>query len=109
MDIKTPEGLGMTGSEPEFVAKHLHYPNLDLLNGNDELKIVIVSRSDYEWARNFLSEHQLVDRVAPVFMSPSWSEVSPADLAKWILADRLPVRLNLQLHKYIWGADAQGV
>lgn len=109
MDIKTPDGLEMKSNDEKFLKKHLHYPNLDLLNPHDELKIVIVSRADYEWARHFIKKHQLFDKVEHVFLSPSWSDISPDELSKWILEDKLPVRLNLQLHKYIWGADAQGV
>jgi 7-carboxy-7-deazaguanine synthase len=78
--------------------------NLDLLTTHDQLKFVLCSRSDYEWARDLLR-----DRIAPmpaqVLFSPVWGQVEPRDLAEWILADRLDVRLQVQLHKYLWGSE----
>ena len=78
--------------------------NLDLLTTHDQLKFVLCSRSDYEWARDLLR-----DRTAPmpaqVLFSPVWGQVEPRDLAEWILADRLDVRLQVQLHKYLWGSE----
>lgn len=90
--------------------------NLEALDGKDEIKFVIASRADYEFAREFTLEHKLADRVrqvlfSPVFADPkgAWQEFSSRLVAEWILADRLPVRLGLQLHKFIWDPATQGV
>jgi 7-carboxy-7-deazaguanine synthase len=99
MDLKTP-GSGM-------VARN-RWENLRHLDADDEIKFVICDRADYEWARGVVGEHGLVDRHAVLF-SPAWGEVDPADLAEWILTDRLPVRMQLQIHKYIWSPTARGV
>jgi len=109
MDVKTPDGLGMDAEDPRFVQKHLHYPNLGLLTPNDEVKFVVTSRADYEWSRDFIVEHGLADRCGHVLLSPSWGQVTPADLVSWILEDRLDARLNLQAHKVIWGENVSGV
>ena len=93
MDLKTPD----SGEE----AKNL-WSNLDELTGHDQVKFVICSRADYEWARAQVRERDL-DKVCPVLFSPSWSQLEARDLAEWILADQLPVRLQLQLHKLLWG------
>jgi len=76
--------------------------NLDLLTSRDELKIVVADRADYEWARAAIAEHRLDSR-CPVLLSPVQGQLSPADLADWIVADCLPVRFQLQLHKVLWG------
>ena len=109
MDVKTPDGLGMKLDDPRWLKEHFHYPNLQLLGAADQVKFVITSRFDYEWSRDFVREHRLLERCGEVLFSPSWGEVDPKDLVVWILEDRLPVRLNLQVHKYVWGADATGV
>ena len=93
MDLKTPD----SGEE----AKNL-WSNLDELTGHDQVKFVICSRADYEWARAQVRERDL-DKICPVLFSPSWSQLEARDLAEWILADQLPVRLQLQLHKLLWG------
>jgi 7-carboxy-7-deazaguanine synthase len=105
LDIKTP-GSGMFDCQV--------WDNLELLQPTDELKFVLCSRDDYEWARGFILERKLGDRqvinfspVEPVVGAPAG--ISKADLARWIVADRLPVRLNLQLQVWIWGRDARGV
>lgn len=80
--------------------------NLDRLRPGDEVKVVLAHRADYTWAR------QRLDRVpphAPVLLSPVPGLLAPAELARWIVEDRLPVRLQVQLHKWIWPADARGV
>ena len=66
------------------------------------MKFVICSREDYEWSKAYLREHALSER-CPVLFSPSYTQLSPGDLADWILADRLPVRFQIQLHKVLWG------
>ncbi|MCK6404476.1 MAG: 7-carboxy-7-deazaguanine synthase QueE [Rhodocyclaceae bacterium] len=76
--------------------------NIPLLNAHDEVKIVLADRADYEWARALLTTHRLTER-CPVLLSPVQGELAPAQLAEWILADRLPVRFQLQLHKVLWG------
>jgi 7-carboxy-7-deazaguanine synthase len=93
MDLKTP-GSGE--------AERNLWANLEALTRHDQVKFVICSRADYEWARDRLREHDLADRCEVLF-SPSWGEVEPGELAGWILADRLPVRFQLQLHKLLWG------
>jgi 7-carboxy-7-deazaguanine synthase len=93
MDLKAP-GSGECD-------KNL-WANLAALNQRDEIKIVIASRADYEWARDVLRERQL-DQLCPVLFSPAQGLIEAADLARWILEDGLPVRFQLQLHKLLWG------
>ncbi len=97
VDLKTP-GSGECG-------RNL-YANLALLRGQDEVKFVICDRADYEWSRAQLAAHALAARCAVLF-SPAAGQLAPATLADWVLADRLPVRFQLQLHKVLWG-DARG-
>jgi len=93
VDIKTP-GSGE-------VARNL-YSNLALLTEKDEVKFVICNRDDYEWARDRVEEYRLTDR-CPVLFSPVHGDMAPSELAEWLLQDRLNVRFQLQLHKYLWG------
>lgn len=93
MDLKAPD----SGES----ARNL-WSNLDVLSPRDEIKIVIASRSDYEWARDVLRERQL-DRLCPVLLSPAGGLIEPQSLADWILEDGLNVRFQLQLHKLLWG------
>jgi 7-carboxy-7-deazaguanine synthase len=93
IDIKTP------GSKEN----HRNYlDNLNYLLPQDQIKFVICDRNDYEWSRELLSTTELHHRCHILF-SPSYTELHPKDLAEWILADKLPVRLQIQLHKYLWG------
>ena len=78
------------------------WQNLDLLTQRDEMKLVLASQTDYEWAKHVLAEHRLAER-CPVLFSPVADRLPPAELAAWILRDRLPVRFQLQLHKILWG------
>jgi 7-carboxy-7-deazaguanine synthase len=78
--------------------------NLPLLTKRDQIKFVLCSREDYEWARGMVREHRLNER-SMVLFSPSKSEVSPRELADWIVADRLPVRFQMQLHKLLWNDE----
>lgn len=80
------------------------WENLALLGPGDELKCVLASRRDYEWAKSVLATRRL-DAICPVLFSPVADRLPPAQLAEWILADRLPVRFQLQLHKLIWGEE----
>jgi 7-carboxy-7-deazaguanine synthase len=85
------------------------WANLDLLRPTDEVKFVIQDRNDYEFARDVVKQHDLVARTTAVLFSPVHGVLESRELAAWILEDRLAVRLQLQVHKYIWGADARGV
>lgn len=95
LDIKTP------GSAE--VARN-RWENLALLTAHDQIKFVICGREDYEWSREVLREHHLHER-CDVLFSPSKSEVSARDLADWIVADRLPVKFQMQLHKILWNDE----
>ena len=97
LDLKTP-GSGE-------VERNL-YRNLEVLAPRDQVKFVICDRADYEWARAQIGEHRLAGRCELLF-SPAWGQQDATQLAEWILADRLPVRFQLQLHKILWG-DAPG-
>jgi 7-carboxy-7-deazaguanine synthase len=81
------------------------WENLACLHRRDQVKFVICDRSDYEWARFKLAEHDLAAKVDDVLFSPSHGQLPGADLAGWILDDRLPVRMQLQLHKILWGEE----
>jgi 7-carboxy-7-deazaguanine synthase len=85
------------------------YENLALLGARDQLKIVISHRADYEWARDLITKEQVIGRAGEVLLSPVHGELDPRELVAWTLEDALNVRVQLQLHKYIWGRDAQGV
>lgn len=89
-------------------AENNRWQNLEHLTSRDELKFVIADRRDYEWARGVVRERGL-EAICPVHFSPVWSSCAPAELAAWILEDHLPVRLQLQLHKLLWGAETRGV
>jgi len=93
VDIKPPE----SGE-----AARNRWENIAHLTPRDEIKFVLASRADYEWAREVLRSRKL-DRISPVLFSPVQGELPPAQLAEWILADRLPVRMQVQLHKILWG------
>jgi 7-carboxy-7-deazaguanine synthase len=93
VDVKTP------GSREEHRNR---WENLTLLTPHDALKFVICDRSDYEWSKRVLAE-RVGDAPCPVFFSPSYTQLPARSLAEWILEDRLPVRLQLQLHKVLWG------
>ncbi len=107
VDVKCPD----SGEADTF-----HEENLGALGGSDEVKFVISSRRDYDFARDFTTRYELPKRVrqvlfSPVFRDPEgrWPGLEARELAHWILADRLPVRLGLQLHKYIWDPAMKGV
>lgn len=99
MDLKCP-GSGQ-------VARN-DYDNIDRLRQGDEVKFVLVGREDYEWARDRVAEYDLIGRV-PVLFSPVWDQLRPADLAAWMLEDKLDVTLQLQLHKLLWPGVERGV
>ena len=99
MDLKCP-GSGMSDRN--------RFENLDLLKPTDEVKFVLTDRADYEWAREVIARRGLTGRFG-VLLSPAHGVLHPQTLSEWILSDRLPVRLQLQIHKYIWSPDARGV
>jgi 7-carboxy-7-deazaguanine synthase len=82
--------------------------NISHLDKKDEVKFVIADRADYDWAKRTLAEQQLTGRCSVLF-SPVWEKLPLKTLAEWVLTDKLPVRLQTQLHKHIWGTDARGV
>ena len=107
VDVKCPDS-----GEPDTFEMR----NLEAVDEKDEIKFVLSTRRDYEFARDFTREHALADRVkqvlfSPVFADPNgkWQGLQPRTLVEWVLADGLPVRLGLQLHKFIWHPATQGV
>jgi 7-carboxy-7-deazaguanine synthase len=90
-------------------AAKMDWSNLSRLTNDDQVKFVIKDREDYEYAREITTRERLTDRVGAVLFSPVHGVLHPRELAEWILADRLAVRLQLQAHKYIWGPDVRGV
>ena len=93
LDIKTPE----SGEE-----KKNHWENLNLIHAKDEIKFVLCSREDYDWAKKILDQYKLTERCYVLF-SPVYQKLNTTDLGNWILEDQLPVRLQIQLHKLLWG------
>jgi 7-carboxy-7-deazaguanine synthase len=85
------------------------WSNLDRLTMGDEIKFVLADRGDYEWMRATIREHGLEKRVKTLLASCVFGSLSPKELVGWVLEDKLGVRVQLQMHKYIWGAEAQGV
>jgi len=97
VDLKTP-GSGE--------AERNRWQNVADLRANDQVKFVICDRRDYDWSKRICDEHGLVGKVSDVLFSPSATELPAARLAEWILADKLPVRMQIQLHKVLWGDEA---
>ncbi len=95
MDLKTP------GSQE---SQRNRLGNLAVLKPTDMVKFVICDRADYDWSKNMIASHRITERCQVLF-SPSYGQLNPADLAEWILEDRLPVRLQVQLHKILWGDE----
>jgi 7-carboxy-7-deazaguanine synthase len=93
VDLKTPGSKEMARND---------WNNIPLLKPNDELKFVLCDEADYEWAKTQLLEKQLHQH-CPVIFSPVWETLKPVDLAKWVIQDNLPVRVQVQLHKVVWG------
>lgn len=100
MDIKCP-GSRESG--------RVDWENLGRLTGRDQVKFVIADRGDYEYARDIVRREGLSERCGAVLFSPVHGELSPRQLAEWVLGDRLPVRVQLQMHKYIWDPQTRGV
>jgi len=117
---ETGGGLDVAGVDPRVrrivdvkcpgsgEADHNFWPNLERLTARDEVKLVLADEADYLWARDLVRERRLAE-ICPVHFSPVHGELDSRQLASWILRDRLPVRLQLQLHKLLWGAGARGV
>jgi len=99
MDLKAP-GSGEV--------RRNRWENLDVLQPHHEVKVVIASREDFDWAAEQVRTRGIAERCEVLF-SPAWGTVAPVDLAQWILDERLPVRLQVQLHKVVWHPDARGV
>ncbi|MGB4813026.1 MAG: 7-carboxy-7-deazaguanine synthase QueE [Methylophilaceae bacterium] len=93
LDIKTPDSGEL---------KNYLWSNLARLKNKDEVKFVLCSRADYDWAKALLKAEKLADK-CPILFSSVYSQLNPTDLAEWVLADQLPVRLQVQLHKILWG------
>ncbi len=100
MDLKAP-GSGESHRN--------RWTNLDHLGPGDEIKFVLTGRADYEWMRTVIHDRALAGRGIPLLASTVWGQLAPKDLVAWVLEDGLPVRVQVQLHKIIWGAEAQGV
>ena len=100
VDIKCP-GSGEAG--------HNEWGNLDRLAPHDEIKFVLADRADYEFARDVVERRQLASRAAAILFSPVHGTLDPKMLSEWVIADRLPVRVQLQLHKFIWSPTTRGV
>jgi len=100
MDLKTPSS-GECGRNLFF--------NIGFLEERDEVKFVLGSREDYEWTRQQIREHSLNKRVRAVLLSPIFGKIEPRDIVDWMLADKLPARFQLQMHKFIWEPRARGV
>ena len=92
MDIKTPDSEEATKNRWE---------NLGILKKSDELKFVICSREDYQWSKLIIEKYMMID-ICPILFSPSSESLDPRDLAEWILADQLPIRFQIQMHKILW-------
>ncbi len=96
MDIKTPKS-GMS--------ERMNLKNLELLKSNDEVKFVLLSESDFIWAKDMISKYNLLNKTKNILMSPAYGVLPPKALASWILRDNLPIRIQLQIHKYIWAPE----
>lgn len=99
MDLKAPGSAELERNRWE---------NLALLKRSDEVKLVLADRADYQWAKMQIDQHQLDDKVDTILLSPVWGSLEPTDLANWVVEDKLPVRVQLQMHKLFWG-DKPGV
>jgi len=100
LDVKCP-GSGEAG--------RMDWTNLDRLRPHDEVKFVVKDRADYEYARDVIAQHDVARRAAAIHVSPVHGVMNPRTLSEWVLADHLPARVQLQLHKYIWEPDTRGV
>jgi 7-carboxy-7-deazaguanine synthase len=90
-------------------AAKMDWENLARLRPHDQVKFVVQDRADYEYARDIIGRHQLAARTSAVLMSPVHGVLEPRTLSEWVLADRVPARVQIQLHKYIWDPTTRGV
>jgi 7-carboxy-7-deazaguanine synthase len=97
LDLKAPDSGELEAN---------HWPNLELLRPHHEVKFVLASRGDYEWARDLIRSR---DWPCTLLLSPVWDSIETAQLVEWMLEDALPARLSLQIHKVVWPKDARGV
>lgn len=100
LDIKCP-GSEMSGKN--------YWKNLQQLRSHDEVKFVLLNRKDYDYAKDICLQYHLFERPLPVLLSPVHGVLDPKELISWVLIDKLPIRLNLQLHKFIWPPETKGV
>jgi 7-carboxy-7-deazaguanine synthase len=100
MDLKCPDSEECEKND---------WSNIDYLTDKDEVKFVLASRRDYEWARDVIRKHTLETHCRSILMSPVFGEIESAEIVQWILEDELPVRFQLQMHKFIWPPDQKGV
>jgi 7-carboxy-7-deazaguanine synthase len=96
MDIKTPKS-GMS--------ERMNLKNLELIKSNDEIKFVLMDESDYTWAKDMIAKYNLLKKTTNVLLAPAYGELSPKLLTSWVLRDNLNVRVQLQIHKYIWAPE----
>jgi len=99
LDIKTPNS-GMS--------KEMDFSNLNYIKSSDEIKFVITNREDYEWSKEIIQRYKLMEKCKLLF-SPAFGILPPETLAKWIIGDKLKIRFNLQLHKYIFSSEQRGI
>jgi len=99
MDVKCPSS-GMAG--------HMRWSNFSFITCRDEIKFVVAGREDFAYALKVIEQYSLLQR-CPLLIAPVWGELEPAHLASWILESGLPLRMQVQLHKVVWGIDARGV
>ena len=100
LDVKCPA----SGEEPRN-----HWPNLERLRADDEVKFVIADRGDWDYAQAVIQKYDLQNKAGAILISPAWEQIDLKALADWVSSSGLNVRMQLQLHKYIWGADVRGV
>jgi 7-carboxy-7-deazaguanine synthase len=100
VDMKTPSSGEHSRND---------YRNFTSMNANDELKFVIGSREDYDWSRALIAEHRLLEKPFGILFSTVFDTLHPRQLAEWVIEDRLAVRFQLQMHKYLWEPNARGV
>jgi 7-carboxy-7-deazaguanine synthase len=100
LDVKCPA----SGEEPRN-----HWPNLGRLRATDEVKFVIADRGDWDYAQTVIQKYDLQNKAGAILISPAWEQIDLKALAEWVTSSGLNVRMQLQLHKYIWGADVRGV
>ncbi len=96
MDYKSPKS-GMS--------ERMRVKNFEFLKETDQIKFVLMDESDYQWAKDIIVSNNLLDKYNNILMSPAYGELSPKSLVTWVLNDNLPVRVQLQIHKYIWAPD----